>query len=410
MKALQFTGSLLNYAVTRVVGRFWRPAFWGPLSCLAYREVPVPSLPGPDWALVKTRYGGVCGSDVHLVLLETSPTTSAFTSFPFTIGHENVGRLAEAGEGVKALGLRPGQRVVADLLLPCAVRGIEPPCPPCRRGDYSQCENFARGTLAPGMLLGGCRDVGGSWSPYFLAHKSQLFAVPDTVSDEAAVLVEPLSVSLHAAARALGGGPDRTVLVVGGGIIGLGVVAALRYLGDRSRVIVLARHRHQADLARELGADEVVGTGPGWEGGLAERLGAELRRPLVGRGVPDTGAAVVFECAGTASALDTALRFAAPGGRVVLAGLAAAPRGIDWSFVWRKELTVVGTFCSGTDTDADGRRKRTFQIALDLLAASRFDFGRLVTHRFRLADYKRALATVTAKGRSKVVKAVFEFD
>jgi len=439
VKALQFTGSLPSYAVTLGLGRLRRSAYWGPLSCLAYREVPEPVLPGPDWAIIRTRYGGICGSDIHLILLQTSPTVSAFTSFPFTIGHENVGHLAEVGENVR---LRPGQRVVADLLLPCAVRGIDPPCQPCQAGNYSQCQNFARGELAPGILLGGCRDVGGSWSPMFLAHKSQIFPVPDGVSDEAAVLAEPLSVSLHAAARALrrrraaaqdrGGvvgagavapasaeGLGQTTLVIGGGIIGLGVIASLRYLGDRSRIVVLARHGHQADLARTFGADEIVATAPGWERRLASTLGGELHRPLIGRLVPDTGANLVFECAGSASALDSALRFAAPGGQVVLAGLAATPKGIDWSFIWRKELTVAGTFCSGAEDDpgagrgADsggGRTKRAFEMALELLASGRYDFARLVTHRFLLADYKRALTTVLSKGPSRVVKAVFEFE
>ncbi len=436
MKALQFTGSLPRYAVTLGLGRLRRSAYWGRLSCLAYRDVPEPALPGPDWAVIRTRYGGICGSDMHLILLQTSPTVSAFTSFPFTIGHENVGRLAEVGENV---GFRPGQRVVADILLPCAIRGIDPPCRPCQAGDYSQCESFARGVLAPGILLGGCRDVGGSWSPLFLAHKSQIFPVPDGVPDEAAVLTEPLSVSLHATARALRrrrieaasasvpalepGRSELTTLVIGGGIIGLGVIASLRYLGDRSRVVVLARHAHQADLARDFGADEVIAAGLGWEKSLASTLGSELRRPLVGRPVPNRGADLVFECAGSSSALDAALRFASPGGHVVLAGLAAAPKGIDWSFIWRKELTVAGTFCSGLEEDAASgspggppattgrvRTKRAFEMALELLAAGRYDFAGLVTHRFRLADYRRALGTVLDKRPSRVVKAVFEFE
>lgn len=439
MKALQFTGSLPNYALTMALGRLSRAAHWGPLSCVALREVPEPALPGPDWAVVRTRYGGICGSDIHLILLQTSPTASAFTSFPFTVGHENVGRLAEVGEGVGtgaagAAPLRVGQRVVVDLLLPCAARGISPPCRPCQAGNFPQCENFTRGALAPGIVLGGCRDTGGSWGPFFLAHRSQIFPVPDNVSDEAAVLVEPLSVSLHAAARALrrqpagrqGGGDaslgtgsrdgdTRTTLVIGGGIIGLGVVASLRYLGDRSRVVALARHGHQADLARTFGADEVITTEVGWERRLASTLGAELHRPIIGRPVPDTGAGLVFECAGSSSALDAALRFAAPGGQVVLAGLASTPKGVDWSFIWRKELLVAGTFCSGVEEDPRegprrGKPARAFELALDLLASGRHDFASLVTHRFRLEDYRRAFGTVLGKGRSRAVKAVFEFD
>jgi len=449
VKALQYTGSVANYAATMALGRLSRAAYWGPLSCVRLRDVPEPVPPGPDWAVVGTSLAGICGSDLHLVLQQTSPSVSAFTSFPFTMGHENVGRLVEVGPalGLEAPGgrppeaerpgaLAPGTRVVVDPLLPCEVRAIHPPCPPCRAGEYSRCQNWTEGALSPGMLLGSCRDAGGTWSPFFLAHKSQVFRVPDAVSDEAAVLTEPLAVALHAAARCGGepqdaGGPpasapcglpsgpagtregsraeESTALVVGGGIIGLLVLASLRFLGRRSRVVALVRHRHQAELAREFAADEVVMTGPHWEEELARLLGARLVSPLLGRPVPTTGAAAVFECAGTRSSLDTALRFAAPGGEVVLVGLAASPPGIDWSHVWRKELKIQGAFCYAWET-VGGRRVRTFELALEMLADGMFPFEKLVTHRFRLEDYPRAFRTLTEKGLSRAVKAVFSFE
>jgi len=436
MKALQYTGSLPNYAATLALGRLSRSAYWGPLSCLKLRDVPEPVPPGPDWVTVKTHLAGICGSDLHLVLQETSPTASAFTSFPFTIGHENVGRLAEVGEGVA---LSPGRRVVVDPLLPCTVRGIDPPCPQCEIGEYARCENLTGGSLGPGILIGGCRDTGGTWSPLFLAHKSQIFEVPDAVSDEAAVLAEPLAVALHAAAgssetaSASGGtasasgdttsasgdttsasgdttsGRAATTLVIGGGIIGLAVLASLRFLGSRSRTIALVRHPHQADLARQFGADDVLMTGRGWEEALAGLLGARLLRPIVGRGVPTTGAGRVFECAGSRSSLDTALRFAAPGGEVVLVGLAAAPPGIDWSHVWRKELCIRGAFCYGWE-NVRQHRERTFELALRMLESGMFEFERLITHRFRLEDYRAAFRALTDKGSSRAVKAVFTFE
>lgn len=414
MKALQYTGSLPGYAATMALGRISRAACWGPLSCLKLRDVPEPSIPGPDWAVVKTRLAGICGSDLHLVMQETSPAASAFTSFPFTIGHENVGVLVEAGEGVGP-DLTPGRRVVVDPLLPCVTRGIDPPCPSCRAGNYAVCENTTCGTLAPGMLIGSCRDTGGTWSPLFLAHKTQLFTVPDSVSDAAAVLTEPLAVALHAVMTSAPGGvpgevpPEGATLVIGGGVIGLGVLASLRFLGDRSRVIALVRHEHQAGLAGQFGADEVVMAGSGWEDTLAGTLGARLLKPVVGRRVPTTGANRVFECAGSRSALDTALRFAAPGGEVVLVGLAAAPPGIDWSHVWRKELRIQGAFCYGWE-EVVGRRERTFDTALRMLSSGMFELEKLVTHRFRLEDYRKALRILTDKGSSRAVKAVFVFD
>src|SRR5690606_41134009 len=101
-----------------------------------------------------------------------------------------------------------------------AVRGFGQPCANCRAGLPNRCLRFAEGALAPGLLLGSCRDTGGSWGEVFVAHRSQVIPVPDHVSDENAVLAEPFGCALHAVDVA---GPPhgRTVLVIGGGVIGL---------------------------------------------------------------------------------------------------------------------------------------------------------------------------------------------
>ncbi|MDI7275257.1 MAG: alcohol dehydrogenase catalytic domain-containing protein, partial [Anaerolineae bacterium] len=198
MRALQISDSVPRYLLTKVLGRVYRPAHWGPFGLLQCREVPEPALPGPQWVKVRTRLGGICGSDLHSILLGDSPALSALTSFPFTLGHENVGVVAEVGPEVE--GFQVGGRVVALSLLTCAARGVAEPCRFCRRGDYSLCQSFASGNLSPGIGVGYCRDTGGSWSACFVAHQSQLYAVPDRVSDENAVMVDAFSCGLHAAA------------------------------------------------------------------------------------------------------------------------------------------------------------------------------------------------------------------
>jgi L-iditol 2-dehydrogenase len=91
VKAIQFIESVPRYLISKIIGPFYQPVFWSPLSCLRYREVPEPPLPNENWAKIKVRYGGICGSDMSTILLHTSPALSAFVSFPFTMGHENVG-------------------------------------------------------------------------------------------------------------------------------------------------------------------------------------------------------------------------------------------------------------------------------------------------------------------------------
>ncbi|HHY94606.1 MAG TPA: alcohol dehydrogenase catalytic domain-containing protein [Firmicutes bacterium] len=406
MKALQFVDSVPRYVITKALGSFWKGVFYSPIACLVYRDIPEPTLPGPDWVKIRTRYSGICGSDVNLVLLHDSPSTSPYASFPFTIGHENVGVISEVGSHVTDF--RPGDRVVPDPLLPCVVRGIEPPCPYCQRGDYSLCVNFTRGNIAPGMGIGTCRDTGGGWSPYFLAHRSQLLRVPDSLADEQAVLADPFASSLHPLMHHF---PDegQTVLVIGAGIIGLGIVAGLRALGSKARMVVLARHGFQAELAQHYGADQVVRTGAGYVSRMAEALGTISLKTMIGKPVLEDGADLVFECVGSSGSIDDALRFAGRGGKVVLVGLAAVPKGVDWSFIWLKELQVAGSFWSSTETH-QGKPIRTYQLALDLMASGAVDLAPLLTHRFRLHEYKKAFATLTDKKSSHVVKAAFVFD
>jgi len=407
MKAIQLTVNVPRYLLTKAIGTIHPPVFWGPLAMLRCRDVPEPALPGPRWVKVKTRYGGICGSDLHTIFLKDSPALSAFVSSPFTLGHENAGTVAEVGDQVA--GFAPGDRVVADPLLPCATRGFDEPCEFCRRGEFALCQNFAQGSLTRGLSIGHCRDTGGSWSPYFVAHRSQLFAVPQRVSDENAVLVEPFSAALHAVVRNRPDDED-TVLIMGAGVVGLCTVAALRALGCGARVIVVAKYHFQAQMARSFGADEVIDLRDGdYVQAVAEATEARVHRPALGKRVLVGGADVVYECVGNDDSIDDALRFTRSGGTMVLLGLAAVPKRVDWTPIWLNELTVRGSVWSGAET-FEGRRVRAFQLALKWMAEGRLDLAPLLTHRFRLDEYRRALAVTADKGRHRVIKSAFAFD
>jgi L-iditol 2-dehydrogenase len=377
--------------------------FWSGLGFLQYRDVEEPPLPGPDWVRVAVRYGGICGSDLGSITLHTSPSVSAWTSFPFTVGHENVGTIGDIGGAVE--GFAHGERVVVEPLLGCAARGLPRLCPPCARGEAGICENRVGGGIEAGLLTGSCATTGGSWSEAFVAHDSQLLRVPEGVSDENAVMSEPFAVALHGVLRhppPQGG----TALVLGAGVIGLCVIAGLRALGYANRIVAVARHPFQAELARGFGADVIVR--PGDEKALADALGARLDRPVLGPSLVAGGAEVVYECVGSSSSLDTAVRFTREGGTAVILGLAAAPEGVDWASIWLKEITLAGSYVYGMET-WQGRPIRTMELALELFDQGQADLSALVTHRFPLSDYRRALSMASAKARHRLVKAVFAF-
>ncbi len=406
MKAIQFLGSVPRYLISNIIGPFYPPFLWSPFSNVRYREVPEPPLPNENWAKIKVRYGGICASDMNHILLRTSPALSAFVSFPFTMGHENVGTIAEPGSQVKGFG--EGERVVVDPTLGCQVRGFSDLCPACQRGDTELCERLTEGEIVPGPLTGTCRDTGGSWSPYLVAHASQLFKVPPGVNDENGLLMEPFSVALHAVLRNYPQDED-TVLVIGAGVIGICIVAALRSLGSKARVIALAKYPFQEEMVKRYGADQVIYLRRDYYQELAQALGATIRQPLLGKPVVIGGADIVYDCVGNGTSLDDGLHFTCSGGKLVLVGTAARPKGVDWTPIWFNEIDVRGSYIYGTESYG-GERIRTFQLALNLMAEGKVDLTSLVTHRFRLEDYKRALAAVANKGRSEVIKAAFAFE
>ena len=409
MQALQFVESVPRYAATKAAGMLSNTAFWSRAACLQLNEVRPAALPGPDWLRVNTRYGGICGTDIGTILLQGSMSLHPYTSLPFTMGHENTGRIADGGD--LAHGFDQGQRVVINPLLACEQRGFDDePCPMCASGRSNLCSRFREGSLSAGMLIGFCRDTGGSWGPEFIAHKSQVIPLPDSVSDEAAVIAEPFAIALNAVLR----NPpedDETVLIMGAGVMGQVTLAAIRATGSKARILMTARHPFQIEMASRLGADEVIKPkrGVGFFHQIAERTGAEVIKPVLGKHIVKGGVDRVYECVGSDNTLDDALRLIRSGGMLVLVGIPKMPSNVDWTPIWFHEIDVHGSFGYAVH-EFEGRSRNTMQLAVDLIGEGRADLAPLVTHRFRIADYPDALATATSRGRNNVIRAVFEFD
>jgi L-iditol 2-dehydrogenase len=414
MKAIQFRIPVppavvgLSRDLESAIARIYPPILWSGLSC-AHADVPEPQLPAEDWVKIKTRYGGICGSDLGGIHLKSSPYYSVFTSTPFTFGHENVGRIAAVGSRVRDW--QVGDRVVVEPTLWCEPRGFDDLCPYCARGEINLCQRSTEGGLAPGIMIGYCRDTGGSWGAYFAAHQSQLYRVPDDVDDENALMVEPFSVALHAVLQDFPG-DDETVLVVGAGAIGLLTVAALRALGSHARILVLARYPFQAEAALRLGATEIIRTGGDHDhyAEIARRTGAQLHTPIMGKRVMVGGADRTFECVGGDHALDDAVRLTRSGGHVVLVGVPGIPKTVDWTAIFVNELDVRGSYIYNHAESFNGKKWKAFDLALDLMQHGELDVSWMVTHKFRLDDYARAFRLLDRRSASGAIRAVFEFD
>ncbi|MGE0305777.1 MAG: zinc-binding dehydrogenase [Acidimicrobiia bacterium] len=400
MKALQFERKIAKFAAARVAGAVLpgRGAKVGPLSL---GDVDLPPLPGPGWVRIRPRLAGICGSDLATVDGLSSRYFEGIVSFPFTPGHEVV---ADTDDG---------RRVVLEPVLGCVARGIDPVCPQCAAGHLGNCERIAFGHIEPGLQSGFCCSTGGGWSTAMLAHTSQLHSVPDSLSDEDAVMIEPTACAIHGA---LAGPiePGDTVAVIGAGTFGLLLTAALARLTAAGTICIGARYPHQQALARRLGAHHVV---------EPDQLIRVVRRLTGSLAVGDQltgGADVVFDCVGTSDSIAEALRMVKPRGTVVLVGM---PSGVSLNLtnLWHRETRLLGAYAYGVEVirhdvrheiaGADvryeaGTTRRTFELAMDLVGA--LHLGSMVSATYPLKDYTAALEHAASAGRRGAVKIAFD--
>jgi threonine dehydrogenase-like Zn-dependent dehydrogenase len=223
------------------------------------------------------------------------------------------------------------------------------------------------------------------------------------VPDEAAVAIEPLACAVHAALQ-VALRADETALVIGAGSVGLFTVAALRQLTPAGRIICVAKHERQKHEALRLGADEVVHPGEIY-GELPKVLGAEVYSPELGKPVVMDGVDKVFECVGAPGTIEDAVRLARPGGEVTLVGMPGARSCLDLTALWHKGVKLAGAYAYGEE-EYEGERIKSFELALRI--APEIKLASLVGPRFRLREYREAVAAARSSGRKGHVKIVFD--
>ena len=404
MLAIQYNKSIPRYLMMRYIGKRWRSLFTSPLSSIQLIDIPEPQLPTQQWVKVKTRLSGICGSDLATITAKGSTYFSPFTSTPFILGHEIVGDIVEIGEKVNGFSI--SDRVVIEPALSCQVREINPPCYQCQNSRSSNCENITKGSISEGVQTGYCRDTGGGWSEYVLAHQSQIRIVPDNISDELAVILEPFACSLHGVLQ-VDFSNKEDICVIGGGTIGLLTVSSLRMLGYKNRIISVAKYPHQQELACDLGADVVIAPNRSRYSNFCELTDAESYQPELGEQVLIGGVHITFDCIGSSTTIDDALRFTRSGGDVILLGMPGIPKTIDWVSIWYKQLNVKGAYTYGLET-YKGESIHTFDLGLRLLQEHGDHLLPMVSSSFSLRNYRQAIQTSLNTGGTASVKTVFD--
>lgn len=387
--------------LTRLLGYFWRGAYFSSVAPLQVQNVPRQPLPARNWVRVHNKLAGICGSDLHFIYADGDFRIAPAAlprhrlSYP---GHEVVGEVIEVGEDVQHL--QVGDRVALQYGSNCISRGVSSPCRSCAAGHYNLCE---QGTF-PGQ-----EPIGGGWSEEMLLHESQLYRVPPTLSDEQAVLLEPSAVAIHAVLRRLPQAGEH-VLIIGAGSIGLLVLQAIRALAPQARVSVMARHAFQVEQATRMGAEHILYP----QSSYADAIAATGAKQYTGRFGNTTllgGFDMVFDTIGTQRTLHHALRWTGAGGTIVLVGLSLHVMKIDLTPTWYQEVSIVGSMGHGTESwpPYSPTRRSTFDIAAEMIERNILYPEKLVSHRFALTDFSAALSTAANKGATRSIKVLFDY-
>jgi L-iditol 2-dehydrogenase len=316
-------------------------------------ERPVPE-PGPGEVLVQVGSVGICGSDVHYY--RHGRIAEYVVREPLILGHEAGGRVV--GIGVDVDPARMGQRVALEPGVPCRV------CRECKAGRYNLCADVRFFATPP---------VDGTFAEYVTLEADFAHPVPDSLSDDAAGLIEPLAVAVWACAKA-GVGAGSRVLLSGAGPIGLMTVQVARALGA-TEIVISDVAPARLDAATRFGATRTLDA----RTENASDLGIEVD--------------AYIDCSGAAPAIQPGIKAVRPAGRVVLVGMGADEITIPVGLVQGRELTITGTF----------RYANTYPTAIALAAAGLIDLDGMVTAHYTLDEAEAALSQDKDPNTMKVI-------
>jgi 2-desacetyl-2-hydroxyethyl bacteriochlorophyllide A dehydrogenase len=326
---------------------------------VALRELEVPAYGSGD-ILVRSHLAGVCRTDLEMAT--GALTDPRWIRFPCIPGHEWSGSVAEVGSDVTDLSL--GDRVVCEGMIPCNR------CRNCSTGRTQLCENYDQ--------IGFSR--GGGYGELVVAPRRVVHRLPDTISLESAVLVEPAACVWRGLRRA-SPKPGETVGVIGIGTLGA-LALSLARLFSPGALVAFGLRDDELAFAGRLGAQGAV------------NVADDPLDPFPG------GLDVVVETAGAVEAVELATRLVRPGGRVVLLGIAGEGKRLELPSdrIVLGDIDVIGSFSYTTAAWAEVMR---------LLETGRVDFAPLVTHRFPLESFGQAF-DLLERPQGTVVKVVLE--
>ena len=322
------------------------------------REVPQPA---KGEVRVKVKLAGICGSDSHIYRGH-----NPFAKYPRVIGHEFFGIIDEVGEGIDPS--RIGERVSVDPVISCGC------CYPCSVGRPNVCSSLT--------VLGVHRD--GGFSQYATVPSKNAYTIPDEISDEFAVMIEPFTIAANATGH-LKPTADDIALIYGAGPMGLTSVQALKGVYQVKQVIVVDRIDERLAMAQKSGADKVI-----------NNTDLSLKEELEKLNIKPT---VIIDGACHPSILQEAITIASPAARILIMGFSSDPCQITQQGITSKELSI---FSSRLNANK-------FPVVIDWLKKKLIDPQKLITHQF---DYTKVIQAIETfeKDQKNCCKVLLTFS
>ncbi|KAH6709504.1 chaperonin 10-like protein [Leptodontidium sp. MPI-SDFR-AT-0119] len=333
-------------------------------------EIPVC---GKGQVKVKPAFVGICGTDLHEylggpTLIPTAPHPLTKEKLPVTLGHEFSGTIEEVGEGLNDI--RVGDKVAIFPIL------YDDTCGVCRRGLNNICVNSgAIGLTGPG----------GGLSEHIVLNRDQVYILPSHISLEVGALVEPLAVGWHAIQSSPFQAGD-SILIIGGGPIGLGLVQVLKALGA-NKIIVSEISPRRQEFAKHFGGHHVLDP-------TRDNVAKRSKEICDGLG-PD----VVFDAAGVQAGLDAAMEAVRPGGTVVNIAAWGKPAVLDPTQLVIGEKKYIGVMTYV---------RRDFEAVIGALESGVLEPSGMVTSKVKLADVVEKGLKVMINDKDRDVKIMVD--
>ena len=327
---------------------------------LEIQDRPMPVIADQEEVLIKVKRAGICGSDMH-VYHGTSPVAT----YPRVMGHEIAGEVMEIGASVNHLVV--GDRVVIDPVISCGE------CYQCRIGRQNVCSKLQVRSV----------HVDGGFQEYVVVPQKSLHKIPDNISWEEAVMIEPFTIAEQTCWRA-GLTKDDTVLIMGAGPVGLSVLKRARISGAKCIVSDIVESRLQMVMA--FGAEAVINAATE---NVLERIVqlTDGQKP-----------SVVIDAVCTIKSFEQTLDYVCPAGRIITLGFHGSPSAIAQLSITAREIDIRGSRL----------HNNKFPDVISLFASGKLDVKEMITHHFPFEQIRAAIALIEDSTIEKG-KVILEF-